>query len=74
MEKRHLFERELQQEALQEFDAFGSDQGAGGLGGISPALGTGLWHWRCKQAPRASVLGCAGDVPGTAVGCDAWIE
>ena len=33
-------------------------------------LGTGLWHWRCKQVPwRASILGCAGDVPGTAVGC-----
>ena len=73
MEKRHLFERELQQEALQEFDALARIKELVDWD-ISPALGTGLWHWRCKQTPRASVLGCAGDVPGTAVGCDAWIE
>ena len=62
MEKRHLFERESQQECPAGIRRFGSDQGAGGLGGISPALGTGLWHWRCKQASRASVLGCAGEI------------
>ena len=71
MEKRHLFERESQQEALQEFDALARINELVDWEALRPRLEQ---VWRCKQAPRASVLGCAGDVPGTAVGCDAWIE
>ena len=77
MEKRHLFERESQQEALQEFDALARIKELVDWGGISPALGTGLWHWRgaTKRRGRPSwdalvmfralLLG---------VMCDAWIE
>ena len=68
MEKRHLFERELQQEALQEFDA---------LARIKELVDWEAFRPRLEQVfgtGGASILGCAGDVPGTAVGCDAWIE
>ena len=74
MEKRHLFERESQQEALQEFDALARIKELVDWEAFRPRLEQVFGNWRCKQAPRASVLGCAGDVPGTAVGCDAWIE
>ena len=72
MEKRHLFERELQQEALQEFDALASRSWwtgrhfarawklAFGTGGASRRRGRPCWD--------ALVMFRA------AVGCDAWIE
>ena len=75
MGKRHLFERESQQEALQEFDALARIKELVDWEAFRPRLeqvfGTG---GASRRRGGASVLGCAGDVPGTAVGCDAWIE
>ena len=77
MEKRHLFERELQQEALQEFDALARIKELVDWEAFRPRLeqlfGTG-GATRGGAAGGGVRLGCAGDVPGTAVGCDAWIE
>ena len=72
MERRHLFEREMQRKALEEFDDLARMNGLVDWDSFVPAL-TEIFG-ACGSGTGSAVLGCAGDVPVDPAGCDAFAE